>query len=401
MSRIAYFDCFSGASGDMILGALLDAGLSFEALQQELAGLALPEGAFAIEAQRVHRAGFAATKLDVVVKEPPRHRSLGEVLSIVDASRLPEADRVRIGDVFRALGAVEAKVHGQTLAGVELHEVGAVDALVDVTGAVVGLRLLGVDEVYVSPLPLGRGETKGAHGVLPLPAPATLELLAAANAPTVEGEGARGELVTPTGAAILTTLGRFQRPALRLGRVGYGAGGRDPADRPNVLRVWLGEAEPTGRRMRLIETNIDDMSPELLGYLQESLFSRGAADVWFTSIQMKKNRPAVMVSVLCQEALESDLVGVLLRESTTLGVRVRDVGRYEAEREVFEFASSLGPAAVKLKRLPGEAARVAPEYEVCRRIAQERSLPLAEVYRIVATEAEALLQGDAGAKAGD
>ncbi len=220
MSRIAYFDCFSGASGDMILGALLDAGLSFEALQQELAGLALPEGAFAIEAQRVHRAGFAATKLDVVVKEPPRHRSLGEVLSIVDASRLPEADRVRIGDVFRALGAVEAKVHGQTLAGVELHEVGAVDALVDVTGAVVGLRLLGVDEVYVSPLPLGRGETKGAHGVLPLPAPATLELLAAANAPTVEGEGARGELVTPTGAAILTTLGRFQRPALRLGRVG-------------------------------------------------------------------------------------------------------------------------------------------------------------------------------------
>jgi uncharacterized protein (TIGR00299 family) protein len=298
--------------------------------------------------------------------------------------------------VFQALGEVEAQVHGQALESVELHEVGSVDALVDVTGAVAGLRLLGVEEVYVSPLPLGRGATRGQHGVLPLPAPATLALLARANAPTVEGEGAPGELVTPTGAAILTTLGRFNRPAMRLDAVGCGAGGRDPADRPNLLRVWLGEAEAGSSRMRLIETNIDDMSAEIMGYVQEKLLASGAADVWFTAIQMKKNRPAVMVSVLCREALEQDLVHILLSETTTLGVRVRDVGRHEAEREVMQFDSSLGPAAVKLKRLPGETPRVAPEYEVCRRIAQERGLPLPEVYRVVAAEAEERLRLQAG-----
>jgi uncharacterized protein (DUF111 family) len=216
--------------------------------------------------------------------------------------------------------------------------------------------------------------------------------MARANAPIVEGEGPRGELVTPTGAALLTTLGTFQRPAMRLEKVGYGAGGRDPADRPNVLRVWLGNTETPGRRMRLVETNVDDMSSELLGYAQEALFAAGVADVWFTPVQAKKNRPAVMVSVLCQEALESQVVNILLRETSTLGVRVRDVGRFEAERDVFEFDSSLGRAAVKVKRLPGEPPRVAPEYEVCRLIAQERSLPLAEVYRVVASEAEAVLR---------
>jgi pyridinium-3,5-bisthiocarboxylic acid mononucleotide nickel chelatase len=388
MTRVAYFDCFSGASGDMILGALLDAGLPFESLKEELANLALPPGAFELKTDRVQRAGFAATKLDVIVKEPPRHRSLAEVLEIVHGSGLPEVDRERIESVFRTLGEVEAKVHGSSVESVELHEVGAVDALVDVSGCIAGLRLLGVQDVYVSPLPLGHGEGKSSHGAMPLPAPATLELMARAGAPLVEGEGPRREMVTPTGAALLTTLGRFQRPPMRIEKVGIGAGGRDPEDRPNVLRLWLGETEPAGKRMRLIETNIDDMSAELLAYTQESLLAHGAADVWFTSIQMKKSRPAVMVSVLCQDALEANLVGVLLRETSTLGVRVRDVARYEAERDEFEFESSLGPAAVKVKRLPGEAPRVAPEYEVCRRIAQEKSLPLLEVYRIVAAEAE-------------
>jgi pyridinium-3,5-bisthiocarboxylic acid mononucleotide nickel chelatase len=393
MPRVAYFDCFSGASGDMILGALLDAGLPFERLQAELAKLALPERAFALEAKAVHRAGFAATKLDVLVHEPPRHRSLAEVLDVVRRSSLPESDIERVQAVFQALGEVEAEVHGSSLEEVELHEVGAVDALVDVTGAVAGLRLLGVQDVYVSPFTLGHGEGKGSHGALPLPAPATLALVARAGAPIVEGEGPRGEMVTPTGAALLTTLGRFERPAMRIEEVGYGAGGRDPSDRPNVLRVWLGETEPAGKRMRLIETNIDDMSPELLAYTHEALMTAGAADAWFTSIQMKKGRPAVMLSVLCQEAAESSLVALLLRETSTLGVRVGDVSRYEAERDVLEFESSLGPAAVKVKRLPGEQPRIAPEYEVCRRIARERSLPLSEVYRIVAAEAVALIGG--------
>ena len=376
----------------MILGALLDAGLDFEALRTEVHKLALPPQAFQLQATSVQRAGFAATKLDVIVQETPRHRSLSEILGIVRASILPAGDIERIELVFRALGEVEAKVHGSSLEAVELHEVGAIDAMVDVTGCVVGLRLLGIENVYVSPLPLGHGEGKGSHGVLPLPAPATLELVARAGARIVEGEGPRGELVTPTGAALLTTLGRFERPAMRIDNVGYGAGGRDPEGRPNVLRVWLGETGLDGRRMRVIETNIDDMTPELLAYAQESLMAAGAADVWFTPIQMKKNRPATMLSVLCREALEPVLVTLLLRETSTLGVRVRDVARYEAEREVFEFESSLGPATVKVKRLPGEAPRVAPEYEVCRLIARERGMALAEVYRVVASEAEALLR---------
>jgi uncharacterized protein (TIGR00299 family) protein len=314
------------------------------------------------------------------------------VLDIIARSDFDARDKARVTAVFRSLGEAEAAVHGESIEAVELHEVGAVDAIVDITGVVAGLRLLGVEEVFVSPLPLGHGEVRGAHGVLPIPAPATLALLARANAPTVEGEGPRGELLTPTGAAILTTLGRFERPAMRLETVGCGAGGRDPGDRPNLLRLWLGETEAGGRRMRLLETNIDDMTPELFGYVQELLLAAGAADVWFTPIQMKKNRPAVMLSVLCRDALEPEMVRILMRETSTLGVRVRDVGRYEAEREIFEFESSLGAAAVKVKRLPGEQPRIAPEYEVCRRIAQEHGLSLAEVYRVVAAEAESRLR---------
>jgi uncharacterized protein (TIGR00299 family) protein len=259
--------------------------------------------------------------------------------------------------------------------------------MIDVTGAVAGLRLLGVEEVCVSPLPLGHGEASGSHGSIPVPAPATVELLARAGAPVAPGEGPRGELVTPTGAAILTTLGRFERPAIRLTTVGYGAGGRDPAGRPNVLRLWLGETDTPARAMRLIETNIDDMTPELLGHAQGLLLAAGAADVWFSSIQMKKNRPAVMLSVLCSQALESEMVRLILRETSTLGVRSRDVLRYEAEREQIEFDSSLGRAAVKVKRLPGEEPSVAPEYEVCRGLAEAHGLTLADVYRIVSAEA--------------
>jgi uncharacterized protein (TIGR00299 family) protein len=394
MTRVAYFDCFSGASGDMIAGALVDAGLGFEALSRELGGLGLPEGAFSLSASPVQRAGFAATKFNVEVTEQPRHRSLAEVFAIIEASGLPPGDRGRIRSVFQALGEAEAKVHGETFDAVELHEVGAVDAIVDVAAAVVGLRLLRVDDVYVSPLPLGSGQVKGRHGVLPVPAPATLELIARAGAPALEGEGPAGELLTPTGAAILTTLGQFKRPAMRVQQTGSGAGGRDPEARPNILRVWLGEADTPLRRMRVIETNIDDSTPELLAYTQERLFAAGAADVWFTPIQMKKNRPGVMLSVIAAEALESSLAGILLRETSTLGVRVREVARYEAQREVFEFESSLGPAAIKVKRLSGESPTVSPEFDVCRRIAEERSMPLAEVYRIVSAEGEARLRSE-------
>jgi uncharacterized protein (TIGR00299 family) protein len=394
MSRVAYFDCFSGASGDMITGALIDAGLSFDALRGELGGLGLPDGAFTLSVAAVQRAGFAATKFDVEVTEQPHHRSLAEVFGIIEASGLPASDRQQIRAVFQALGEAEAKVHGEPLDAVELHEVGAVDAIVDVSAAVAGLRLLGIDQVYVSPLPLGHGQVKGRHGLLPVPAPATLELIARAGAPIAEGEGQAGELLTPTGAAILTTLGEFKRPAMRVQKTGSGAGGRDPDGRPNILRVWLGEADTPLRRMRVIETNIDDMTPELLAYAQERLFAAGAADVWFTPIQMKKNRPGVMLSVIGAEALESTLADILLRETSTLGVRVREVGRYEAQREVFEFASSLGPAAVKVKRLSGEQPALSPEFEVCRRLSEAHGLPLAEVYRLVTAEAEVHMKNE-------
>jgi len=228
--------------------------------------------------------------------------------------------------------------------------------------------------------------------VLPVPAPATLELLARAAAPLRAADGRVGELVTPTGAAILAALAKFERPEMTLERAGYGAGSREIEGRPNVLRMWVGERIAGARRpMVLIETNIDDMTGEMLGYARDKLLEAGAADVWFSSIQMKKGRPGVMLSVICGEAQEEAVARLLLRETSTLGVRVRPVYRWEAERDLLEFESSLGPAAVKVKRLAGERPRIAPEYEACRRIAQETGLPLLEVYRVVQAEAEAKL----------
>ena len=391
--RIAYLDWFSGISGDMLLGALLDAGLPHEVLESELARLRLQ--GYRLEVSKVGRAGLAATRVEVVlVGEPPPHRRLPDVLSVIDGCDLPAADRERGSLVFARLAEAEGRVHGCRPEEVEFHEVGAVDTLVDVMGAVVGLRLLEIAELYCSPLPVGGGEARGAHGALPVPAPATLELLARARAPLTSGAGEPAfELVTPTGAAIVATLARFERPPMRVTAVGYGAGARDLAGRPNVLRLWLGERAGQGSRsMLLVETNIDDMSPELFGYVQERLFEAGAADVWFAPIQMKKNRPATLLSVLCPHDREDAVVGLVLRETSTLGVRISEVGRREAEREHLEFESSLGPAAVKVKRLEGEEPQVSPEYEACRRLARERHLPLAEVYRIVSDEARALLR---------
>jgi hypothetical protein len=387
VTRIAYLDCFSGISGDMLLGALVDAGLKIEALRAELATLAVR--GYRIEAERVQRAGLAATKVHVRLEEAAQpHRRLPDVLGVIEESALPAEDRERAANVFRRLAQAEANVHGTEPDAVDFHEVGAVDAIVDVTGAVAGLRLLGVEELYCSALPAGGGSVRGAHGTLPVPAPATLALLAEARTPLAAGPDPDVELVTPTGAAIVATLARFERPAMTLDAAGYGAGGRDPADRPNVLRVWLGEALAGGHPgMLLIETNIDDMNPEVYGYVQERLFAAGAADVWFAPIQMKKNRPGVLLSTLCPPEREADVAQVLLAETSTLGLRVQPVARHEAQREVLEFESSLGPAAVKVKRLPGRAPAVAPEYEACARIARERGLPLLEVYRLVQDEA--------------
>lgn len=391
MSRIAYLDCFSGVSGDMLLGALVDAGLSAEELRSELAKVGV--GGYRLDVAKTRRGSLAATQVTVALEEAEQpHRRLADILALIEESGLPPKDKERGGEIFQRLADAEARVHGVEPNEVEFHEVGAVDAIVDVLGAVVGLRLLGIGDVYCSPLPAGGGTIASAHGKLPVPAPATLSLLAEAGAPLAAGPDPGFELVTPTGAAIITSLARFRRPAMTLEATGYGAGARDIDGRPNVLRVWLGRTlSDRPATMLLIETNIDDMAPELYGYAQERLFEAGAADVWLTPVQMKKGRPGVLLAVLCSVELEDAIVQVLLRETSTLGVRVREVARHEAERESLEFESSLGPAAVKVKRLPGQPASVAPEYEVCAQLARERGLPLIEVYRIIQAEATARL----------
>jgi uncharacterized protein (TIGR00299 family) protein len=388
MARLAYFDCVSGASGDMILGALVGAGLAIDRLRDELALLRLP--GYRLRAERVQRAGLVATQLHVELDAAPHpSRRLVDVLRVIEAAGLPEVDRERGSAIFRRLAEAEAAVHGVGVEEIHFHEVGAVDAIVDVMGAVVGLRLLGVEAAFCSPLPLGSGSAQSQHGRIPIPGPATLELLARAGAPVREDRGERGELLTPTGAAILTTLARFERPAMTLERAGYGAGGRNPPEAPNVLRVWLGqgEAQPA-RRLLQLETNIDDMPAEFFSYVQERLFAAGALDVWFTPVQMKKNRPAVVLSLLCPAAAEAAVVDVLLSETSTLGLRLWEVRRHEAARESVRFSSSLGEAAVKVKRLPGHPPRVAPEYESCRAIALRTGVPLPEVYQTVAREAQ-------------
>jgi uncharacterized protein (TIGR00299 family) protein len=392
MSRLAYFDCFSGVSGDMLLGAILDCGVAADDLGKELARLHLDDYRFS--SRKVTRAGLAATQAMVEVAGEPPPRALGDVLEVIGQSDLPYEDKEKGARVFEWLAEAEAKVHGETVETVYLHDVGAVDAIVDVMGTVAGLRLLEVEEIFASALPAGSGTTSGPHGTLPVPAPATLELLARAKAPLRAADGAAGELVTPTGAGIVTALGKFERPEMTLERAGYGAGSREIVGRPNVLRMWIGERiAGATRRMVLIETNIDDMTGEVLGYARDKLLEAGAADVWFSSIQMKKGRPGVMLSVICQESEEETVARLLLRETSTLGVRVRPVHRWEAERELLEFESSLGPAAVKMKCLPGEPPRVAAEYEACRRIAEATGLPLAEVYRVVQAEGEAKIAG--------
>lgn len=410
--RTAYFHAIGGAAGDMILAAIVDAGLSLEALKAELAKL--PVTGYRISAERVRRRHIQATQIAVDVNEAyPGLRSLSGLLKLVRASSLSPEIKEKGETIFRRLAQAEGKVHGVAPEKVRFHELGVVDTVIDVLGAVIGMELLGLKAIYSSPLPAGSGVIQTEHGLYHLPAPATLELMAMAGAPLRGGapeargekrEVGRGsnlppltshlsfEQTTPTGAAILTTLARFEQPSLYLERIGYGAGSKDMPHTPNVLALWLGDTEKplTGegqRELLLVDTNIDNMSPEIAGYVMERLLDIGALDVWFTPIQMKKNRPAITLSVLCAVELESSVVETLFRESSTLGLRVQPIKRVEAGRESVEFASSLGQVRVKLKYFNGKAISLAPEYEDCRRLAQEKAMPLAEVYRVVSQEA--------------
>jgi pyridinium-3,5-bisthiocarboxylic acid mononucleotide nickel chelatase len=396
LSTIAYFDCFSGASGDMILGALVDAGWPLADLEAVVVALGLA-GECQVAAETVRRGAMRATQVHVDVVSHSNHhaRHLGDILALIDGASLPDRVRAQASAVFRRLGEAEAHVHGIDVEAVHFHEVGAVDALVDVVGVAAGLAALDVQAAFAAPLPLARGTVHTQHGLLPLPAPATLELVSRAGAPTrpVEFEA---ELVTPTGAAILTTLASFSQPSMRLHRIGIGAGGRDDLPWPNVLRLWLGESidapDQDGEHV-LIETNIDNMPAELFGHAMSRLFAAGALDVFFVPIQMKKDRPGTLLGVIARRRDEAALAELILRETTTLGVRVQPVRRYEAGREQRRVETEYGEVQVKVKILDGRPVAVTPEYEDCRRLAVEYGVPLAAVYAAVACGSAFLVSG--------
>ncbi|MHC4420252.1 MAG: nickel pincer cofactor biosynthesis protein LarC [Planctomycetota bacterium] len=386
---IGYLDTPSGISGDMFLGCLVSGGWPIERLRDTLKCLSLPDGSWDVQAKRVTRGALAATLVDVCVDEPgDRHRHLGTIRKIIDGADLPAAVKERSVSTFERLAQAEAKVHGTSVEKVHFHEVGALDAIVDIVGTAAGLHALGIDRLYASALPLGDGWIECAHGAIPLPAPATLELLAAAGAPTCPAPGP-GELVTPTGAALVTECATFSQPEMTIERIGVGTGRKEFAW-PNVARLWLGEARADGPIVQ-IDTNIDDMNPQFYATVSERLFAAGALDVWLSPVQMKKGRPAVMLSVLAPAPRESELAELILRETTTLGLRVHRVHRHESKREQRVVVTPYGEVPVKLKWLGQDLVGATPEYDDCRRLAEQHDVPVRVVHEAAAAAAQAML----------
>ncbi len=378
--KVAYFDCIAGVSGDMILGALLDAGLPEATLRECLAALRLD--GFELRVQRVRKHAFSATKVDVLVADDVPERHLADIERLVRQGDLPPAIEEKALGILGRLAQVEADIHGTTPDEVHLHELGGVDTIVDVVGALSGLDALGIERLYASPLPLGRGFTRSAHGRIPLPAPATVALLK--DVPVV-GSELEVELVTPTGAVLLASLvAAFgPMPAMTLRAVGYGAGTRD-LPIPNVLRLLVGEQSPPGEAvtetLAVLETNVDDLNPEIYDYVMARLFEAGALDVFLSPIQMKKNRPATLLRVICRPDDAQTLTAILFAETSTLGVRQQTVARYALPRAMHSVETPYGPVRVKVARWAG-GRKASPEYEDCRRLAELHGVPLRQVYR--------------------
>lgn len=388
--NILYCDCFSGISGDMFLGALVDAGLPVEVLSEQFKKLDLPEFQD-IRADKVQKGALAATQIRLIFDQHlydshghNQHRHLGDISNLIENSGLSERIKQTSMLIFQKLAEAEARVHGTSIAEVHFHEVGAVDSILDIVGAAVGLEYFNIQAVNSSALPLGAGQVKTQHGLLPLPAPATLELLRSANAP-VRSTKATVELVTPTGAAILSALAQFRQPDMKLAHVGIGAGQRD-MEWPNILRIFIGESSEETDPYLEIETNIDDMNPQVYGPVMQSLFQAGALDVFFTPIFMKKNRPGTKLSVICRKSDEQPLCDILLRETTTLGVRVKSIWRHEAERVMQDIQTHYGSIPVKLKIIQGKVIQAVPEFDICLRLADEHNLPVLQIIK----EAEAI-----------
>jgi hypothetical protein len=400
---IGFLDCYSGIGGDMLLGALVDAGLPMEHLRTTIAALGLANEV-EVSAEIVMRAGLRATKVTVAARDDVPHRTFMAVKSIVDGSTLSPAIKAASLSVLGRIARVEGEIHGRPADEVELHEVGSLDSIVDVVAAVAGLVEMGIDRLAASALPVSTGELRGAahHAALPSPAPATLALLASVNAP-VRPFGDGRELVTPTGAALVAELAAFEQPEMRLRRVGYGAGAADTTW-PNVLRLWVGEplsavpgaAEPA--RHVVLETNIDDMNPQLLAPAVEAILASGVLDVTVTPLQMKKGRTGSLVTVVANAADEERLAQMLLRETTTLGVRVHDVRRHEADRRFAQVETPYGTVTVKLKVLDGAVIGATPEFESVRAVAQAAGALLSAVHASAAAATLALVGDDGSPK---
>ncbi len=389
--RIAYLDCPSGISGDMTLGALVDAGVPLDALNAAVSSLGLP--GVKLVAQEVKKLGFRATQITVEHEPEHKHRHLHHIEAIIDQSRLAPKQKATALAIFRRLAEAEAKVHGTTIEKVHFHEVGAVDSICDIVGAAVGWDLLGAERLVVSPVPTGTGRIKIAHGDCSIPAPATAELLRGI---PLAASSVEAELTTPTGAAIVATLAAEfgPVPAMTIQHIGYGAGQRDLPQQANILRLLVGETAETtnaGDSICILETNLDDVTGEVIGHCIGQLWEAGALDVFTTAIQMKKNRPGVKLSVLCRSEDVAPVEAIVFRETGSLGIRRWTAARHILTRESCKVETAWGPIEGKLSRQANGTVQFSPEYESCRRIADKHQLPLRDVY----TAAERAFASDA------
>jgi uncharacterized protein (TIGR00299 family) protein len=373
--RIAYLDCQSGISGDMTLSALVDAGVPLADVQAGLDSLGI--AGLRLETSEVKKKGFRALKLTIHHEPEHAHRHVHHITDMIDQSALSEPQKTLAKSIFMRLGEAEAKVHGTTIRKVHFHEVGAVDSIADIVGSAIAWDLLKVERVVASPVPTGKGVVEIAHGRCSIPAPATAELLTGIPLAPSDVEA---ELTPPTGAAIVATLAQSFGPVppMTIERIGYGAGERELETQPNLLRLLVGQTGdgPTGEQLWMVETNLDDATGELVGYCSERLWEAGALDVYITPIQMKKNRPGVVLSVLCEPIVVEPIEAVLFAETTTLGVRRWPVHRRKLERRMHKVATPWGPVEGKLATLPGRSPTFSPEYESCRRVAIEHRVPL-------------------------
>ncbi len=376
-----YFDLIGGASGDMILAALIDAGIPVEKLAEMLADLKLDE--FEIKSKTVTKNGFKATKVDVKVGKQPPERHLKEILEVIQQSSLPDAIQKRAIKIFQNIAAVEAGIHNKPVDQIHLHELGGTDTIIDVTGALLALDFLGVSQIFASPIPLGSGFIKSAHGQIPLPAPATMGLLKGL---PVRKTNIKAELITPTGAALLAELvdDFSPPPEMKIDMVGYGAGTRD-LPIPNLLRVMIGETTEKGNQIRnqliLLESNLDDLNPEIYPYVMDSLFKAGALDVCLVPLQMKKNRPGTQIQVLAEVEKAENMREILFRETSTLGIRQNLVERYSLPRKIEEVSTSYGVVRIKIAGEGTNYKKASPEFEDCQQLAHENNIPIQQVYQ--------------------